>query len=580
MNREDRLPNEVSVLVVDDNPKNIVAMKNILSDLPITIHTASSGAEALKMVLRSHYAVIFLDVQMPEMDGYEVATCLMQNKETANIPIIFVTAINDSDSNILEGYKSGAIDYLTKPINPQILVAKTKIFIRLSEQQEALSSAVKQLDELANNDSLTGLANRHQFNLFFEKLLANSKRYQREFALLLLDLDNFKLVNDNFGHNVGDQLLQVVSKCLQEHLRASDLIARLGGDEFVILLSELDVARNAGHVAENIARILSEPITIDGHKINTSVSIGIATYPFASDSVEGLFKAADIALYRAKDAGKSMFQYFTDSLNQEYMRRSKVEAALQKAVENESITLSYQPRVNIQTGEIVGLEALARWHDDELGNVSPAEFIAVAEEMGYISLLGKYLIRNAFKAFCDWQQKFKHLKFSLSINLSPYQFLNPMFVESLKELVHEHAIDLDRLEFELTESVFKGNHEELETLLQNVCDMGVRFSIDDFGTGYSSLSRLKTLPICVLKIDQSFVRDITSDPNDAAIVQAVIALAEALDLGVVAEGVETKAQADFLQKNGCQEAQGFYYSKAISADAMGVLLEKGGVDTD
>jgi diguanylate cyclase (GGDEF)-like protein len=563
----------IKVLVVDDNPNNITAIKSILAELPIEIHSTASGEEALKIVLRHNFAVIYLDVNMPEMDGYEVATCLSQYQRTSTIPIVFVTAIYNEMEHVLKGYESGAIDYLSKPINAEVLLAKTRIYMKLFEQQERLSLMVKKLDTLANNDALTGLPNRYGFNCFLEKTLANAKRQKRSFALLLLDLDNFKNINDSLGHDVGDKLLVEVAKRLQHTLRTSDFISRLGGDEFCILLTELRSAKDVRKVGVHISEVLAEYITIEQHDIKISTSIGIAVYPIASDSSSGLYKAADIALYRAKDKGKNKFEYYTKSLNEYHQRRLKVEMDLEKAINNSDIYLEYQPRVDMRTGEVIGVEALARWVHKELGDISPTEFITVAEEVGLISDLGIQILSMAFMQFNEWEKEKLNSNFTLAINISPSLLLVGSFLKSLKQLVSTYKIDLSKIEFEVTESIFKGDHNELENILNKVVDMGAAFSIDDFGTGYSSMSRLKCLPIKVLKIDQSFVRDVTNDPNDAAIVKAIIALAAALKLDVIAEGVETKAQSEFLLNNSCYIAQGYYYSRPLSVNKTTKILK-------
>jgi diguanylate cyclase (GGDEF)-like protein len=574
MDDEQELHNEdsINVLVVDDTQTNIIIMEHILSKLPINIHSVQSGQEAIQLILENQYAVVYLDVQMPEMDGYEVARILSEDKKTAGVPIVFVTAADKNDENIKLGYEAGAIDYLSKPVDPDVLVAKTKIFMRLFEQQEKLSKLVSKLDDLATTDALTGLSNRYQFNYIFEKVLENNKRHSREFAFMIIDVDGFKMINDSYGHDIGDELLKQIAERIHTSVRSSDHVSRLGGDEFAILLTELASSTVTGSIAKQLIERLCDPFKIGTLQLQISVSIGIALYPFASDTVEGLFKAADIALYRVKEKGKNNFEYYTDSMNVAYQRRAVIESALLGAIENNEIYLVYQPRINMQTGQVVGVEALARWTDDKLGEVLPDEFIRVAEDMGVIHKLGYSLMSMAFSQFEKWQHSHDYSNFGLAINLSPYQILNQSFVGSMKKLIAQYSVDLNYVEFELTESIFKGDDEHLELSLKEVKELGISFAIDDFGTGCSSLSRLKSLPIHVLKIDQSFIRGITTDGNDAAIVRAVILLAGALQLDVVAEGVETKEQADFLLKNGCLYAQGYYYSKPVSADEIEKLI--------
>lgn len=564
--------NKPFILVVDDNPKNIIAIKTVLSDLPIIIHSATSGEEALKSVLRHKYAVIYLDIQMPDMDGYEVSQHISENKQTANTPIVMVTAIYSDEMNIKKGYEHGAIDYLNKPIDPNILIAKTKIFIKLFEQQQQLSEAVYQLDKLANQDTLTGLPNRYHFNTRIQQVLSESLRNNLNFSVLLLDLDEFKSINDNLGHDVGDRLLQVLSERFKANLRSSDMLARLGGDEFVILLDKIKTTTFSAKIAEKMLSLLAKPIDIDNHQINISCSIGIATYPVAGDNINELMKSADIALYRSKELGKNTFQFFTDELNKKASRKIKIETIIKSAVSHNKIQFYYQPRVDIRSHQILGVEMLARLHDDDLGAISPVEFIKIAEEFGFIKNLGDYLLKNAFTQYKLLSEKAPK-KIKYSINLSPFQFLNHDFIAYLNNLIQEMHLDVTNLEFELTESIFRGDDKVLESLLSTVNNMGIHFAIDDFGTGYSSLSRLKTFPIHTLKIDKSFVNDILTDQSDLAIVEAIIALGKALNLEIIAEGVEKKEQAELLLDKGCSMAQGFYYSKPLPFDETVALLK-------
>jgi diguanylate cyclase (GGDEF)-like protein len=566
--------NRPNILIVDDNEKNIFAMRKVLSELSVNLYEADSGEAALKMTLRHSFAVIYLDVQMPEMDGYEVAKCLSKNEGTANIPIVFVTALHKAGKNILEGYASGAIDYLSKPIDPVILVAKTKIFMRLYDQQQKLEKTVAKLDEIANKDALTGLPNRYQFGHFSEKILSHNKRHKRQFAMLLLDLDNFKSVNDSLGHDVGDQLLNEVAKRLKKILRQSDYLSRLGGDEFVIMLTEIKDPESVRKIADPIIQAVSKKYILNNHEVKISTSMGVACYPAAGESIQSLLKAADVALYRAKEKGRNTFEYFSDAVNKAHARRTAIEHALSHAIKKKEFSLLFQPQFHLDDQQISGIEALARWHSETLGELFPAEFIPVAEEMGCIEQLGYHLMTLAFEQLQKWQTDYPTFRFDFAINLSPYQILAPAFMKNLKQLLTHYKIDVTRLELELTESIFKGQDNLIEAVLNDIQGLGIHLAIDDFGTGYSSLSRLKLLPIHVLKIDQSFVRDITTDENDAAIVKAIIALAKALQLAVIAEGVETKAQAEFLLKQGCSQAQGHYFSKAISLAEINALLSE------
>lgn len=564
---------EINILIVDDNSKNIIAMQNILKVLPVNIHTAESGMQALKAAIRYQYAVIYLDVQMPEMDGYEVVKCLQQNVKTAEIPIVLITAIYDSKPFMIKGYDYGAIDYLLNPIEPEILLSKTKIFIKLFLQQKKLQQNIKQLKNAVSKDILTGLANRQEFDCEFARLITSCKCHQNIFALILLDLDDFKGINDSLGHDIGDRFLQAIARLLETGLEKSAYISRLGGDEFAVLATGLSIATDAVKIADKLLELFNTTkVDIDDNHLQVTTTIGIATYPFAGKSKKDIYKAADIALYRAKSKGKNTYEFFSKEIKEEHQRRITIESAMPVAIRKEYIVPHYQPIVDLSSEKIVGLETLARWNDPELGFVGPLEFISIAEQSNLIQPLGEYLIEKTLKDFSNWQENYPWLK--LNLNVSPYQLLQSKFIYNLRQQVWDRRINIDELILEITESLFTGKHKELESSLNEGQKMGMSFAIDDFGTGYSSLSRLKTLPICSLKIDQSFIREVTTDKDDASIVKAIIALAEALELEVVAEGVETKEQANFLINSGCQLAQGYYYYKPMSAENIDKVLDK------
>lgn len=498
---------------------------------------------------------------------------LSQNKQTATTPIVFVTAILNEHENIIKGYDVGAIDYLTKPIDPDILLAKTNIFIKLYMQQLELEALVKKLDQYASFDSLTGLMNRHQFNEDYKKLVGLYDRYKRQFGVLLLDLDGFKAVNDHHGHDVGDLLLQVVSDRLKKELRASDSIARLGGDEFAILLTDLKSVDDPGRIADGILKVFAEPFDIQGHELAISTSIGIAVYPDAVSSKRDLIKAADVALYRAKGKGKNRFEYYSEKINKAFKRRSRIESSLEEAIKDEAFTLLFQPRMTLSDMTVSSLEALARWEHPKEGEIEPIEFIQMAEEMGVMAELGELLIGLAFKQFAVWQKAYKEICLSLSINLSSYQMNGDAFISRLRKMASEYDIDLSRVVFELPESIFKESAQGIGPLMQQIEKLKISFALDDFGLGYASLSRLKKLPISILKIDRVFVEKIGKSKDDDQIVKAIIHLAKTLGLEVVAEGVETEDQAKFLVEHNCPHAQGYYYAKPLSAKDVDPFLK-------
>ena len=394
------------------------------------------------------------------------------------------------------------------------------------------------------------------------------------FALLVLDLDDFKHVNDTLGHDAGDELLIKISERLEKTVRQSDYVARLGGDEFAVILPEIEDPNDASKVASTLIDALIKPCEVKKHTLDVTTSVGIACYPYAAENVTELYKCADIALYRAKNSGKNAFRYFTEALNKEYTDRIKIENALQKAIENEELYLMYQPRINMKDNQLIGMEVLSRWVHPELGNVPPAKFIPIAEEMGLLPEMGYHILQKACDQFVEWNKKYPSVNFYLAVNVSPHQIANEKLVKKMIDLLEGYNMDHSKLELELTESSFSGENEKIEESLHQLNKLGVHIAIDDFGTGYSCLSRLKNLPIHILKIDRSFINDVADDQNDSAIVKSIIALADALKLEVIAEGIEEKKQIDFLIQAGCYQAQGYFYSKPLVKEAMDKIIQQ------
>ena len=443
----------------------------------------------------------------------------------------------------------------------------------------------EKIRQLAYFDSLTGLANREYFKEHFMQAIALARHYDRQLAILFLDLDNFKRINDTLGHNVGDLLLKAVATRLRSCVRASDAIvrfdtvnnneqiARLGGDEFTILLSEVGNNEDAARVAKRILDTLAKPLTVGGHEVFITPSIGIALFPQHGEDVESLIKHADMAMYYAKHCGKNLYKFYTESMKDAAIRRLTVENHLRKAIERGELTLHYQPQIDLINSQICGAEALLRWHSAELGPVSPAEFIPLAEETGLIISIGAWALRTACAQAKAWQDAGLALP-RIAVNISVLQFVQADFTDLVLQILHETGLSPHTLELEITESLLMKDAEGAIRTLRILKGHGIQFAIDDFGTGYSSLSYLKRFPIDRLKIDKAFVQEINSDPDDAAITAAVIAMAGSMNLGVVAEGVETVAQLNFLKKKHCGEVQGYYLSRPLSAGDMEALLQQ------
>ncbi|REE78658.1 PAS domain S-box-containing protein/diguanylate cyclase (GGDEF)-like protein [Paenibacillus taihuensis] len=430
----------------------------------------------------------------------------------------------------------------------------------------------KQINYLAYHDDLTGLPNRRFFTAHIEELLSCRVNENSIFAVMFLDLDSFKKINDTLGHNNGDILLKLVAERLKACCHApNQLVSRMGGDEFTILLEEMTDHNEAIHVAEEIIQAFEKPFAVDGYEFYITASIGIAFYPQDGRNVEMLMKNADIALYRMKDDGKNNYTIFKPIPNSG-IERLTLENSIRKALQLNEFVLYYQPKIDTLTGQIIGTEALVRWNHPTLGLIPPGKFIPIAEETGLIVPLGEWVLRTACSQNKIWKEK-GYPPMSVSVNLSSRQFSKHNLVESIKEILLETRIDPQYLELEITESMTMNVEVAIE-VLGRLKELGIQICIDDFGTGYSNLYYLKLFSIDRLKIDQSFVRDIMTDSNDANIVATIIAMAHNLGIDVIAEGVETKEQLDFLRSQGCHEVQGFYYHPPLPAEQIEQLLLK------
>ena len=416
---------------------------------------------------------------------------------------------------------------------------------------------------LAHYDALTSLPNRVLLDDRIKQSISFSQRSHHSFAVMFLDLDHFKNVNDSLGHHVGDLMLIDVANRLMTVIREEDTVSRLGGDEYVLLLQETN-ATGAAAVAQKISRSISEPFILEGSELTISPSIGIAIYPTDGNTPSKLLQAADSAMYQAKDSGRNRFQFFTKELFKSASRRLEIDNALRGAIDRHELELYYQPQIDINSGVLIGCEALLRWKHPQLGQVSPGEFIPIAEDSGQIVSIDRWVLFRAARQMADWQKK-GILDFTVAVNLSANQFHHQDLLALVRDALGEYSLSANNLELELTEGLMMNDVEGAIKIINKLHEEGIKLSIDDFGTGYSSLSYLKRFQIDKLKIDQSFVRDITTDPNDVSIVNTVVALADSLGLKTIAEGVETEEQQEFLQNIGCDEVQGYLHSKPLPA---------------
>ena len=436
----------------------------------------------------------------------------------------------------------------------------------------AIKDSQKQLDFLANHDPLTGLANRRMFNQRVEQVVARAQHTNEQFALLFVDLDHFKNVNDSLGHHVGDEFLRGVAQRLESQLRASDILARRGGDEFIFLIENITTSHDAALVAQKLINALNQPLTIDQHELFITASIGISLFPGDGEDVHTLVKHADTAMYQAKAHGRNAFHFYAPEMTIYAMERLQMEAQLRRSLENDEMRVHYQPQVDATTGVLVGVEALVRWQHPERGLVPPLKFVPVAEESGFICELGNWILEESCSQLARWQAEGIDIP-RLGINVSVRQFERPDFVRQVAKILEMTGVDPGRIELEITESILMQTDNAYQ-ILEDLRLLGVTLAVDDFGTGYSSLSYLKRLPIQKLKIDRSFIMDLATDSNDAAIVRAVIALARTMELETVAEGVENDTQAAFLLAEGCSTIQGFLYGQPMTADGFAAWAGK------
>lgn len=425
----------------------------------------------------------------------------------------------------------------------------------------------EKIHQLAYYDSMTGLPNRALLTDRFIIAAANARRKGRMMAVFFIDLDNFKTINDTVGHSFGDELLFRVGEQLKLKMRRSDTIARLGGDEFIILQTNVKDINEVNLLAERMLALFKKPWVLDEREFYVTASIGISVYPNNGLDLQELMKNADAAMYKAKEAGKNNYKIFTQELNSRILERMAIENYLRKATEKNEFVLFYQPQIELSTGRITGMEALIRWLSPNIGWISPDAFIFIAEEIGVINIIGEWVLRSACTQLARWHEEgFDDLK--ISVNLSARQFQQLNLVELINDIIEETGIEAQWLELEITESIAMQDLEHTISVLQNIKDIGISISLDDFGKGYSSLNYLKVLPINNLKIDKTFVHDLTTNANQAKIARALIALAHNMDLTVTAEGVEAPEQLEFLKKEKCDIVQGFLFSKPMSANEL------------
>ncbi|MBX8529901.1 EAL domain-containing protein [Pseudomonas cichorii] len=685
-------PNDGSsvLLVVDDYPENLVTMCAVLQRTDWHIVTASSGVEALTVLLEQEVDLVLLDVQMPDMDGFEVARLMRGSQRTSLTPIIFLTANEQTPASVHKGYASGAIDYLFKPFDPNVLKPKVQALLeqqrnrralqRLTQELEsarafnasvlanvaegivvvdeagiisfanpaicrlldivdeqlrgtsvldyvlepkvqswlesdfykhyrnadtyrvhdavlrtagggqlpvALSCAslpceqkamvltildmslernlYQQLEQQAVTDALTGLLNRRGFYQAVEGMLLRNEHAEQYLVVLYLDLDGFKQINDSLGHDAGDQVLLWVATQLKDCLRPYDVLARMGGDEFTVVIEGFDYPEQAAKVAEKLIERVSMKRQVDGVDISLGVSIGIATYPECGSNLDGLLRAADIAMYEAKRAGRQQYRFYDQNMNGRARSRLMLEDSVRNAIEGKNFSVVYQPQVHVADGRLRGFEALLRWQHASVGDVPPALFIPLLEETRLINRLGSWI----FDQGAEQRQALGRVFASdlvVSVSVSPTQFCMPNLAAELRRAMDRFELQPGQLEVELTEASLVNNLSHSHKQLQQLREIGVRVALDDFGLGECSLSHLRNLQLDTLKLDRHFIAGLLDSPRDAVLARSIIDLCRNLDILVIAEGVETLQQYEWLANNGCQVIQGFLVAYPLDAE--------------
>lgn len=465
--------------------------------------------------------------------------------------------------------RNASVESRLREANERLVVAT----VNSQNLTEVAEQSAARMSYMAEHDFLTGLPNRSLLTDRLTQSIALAQRHSKKVALMFMDLDHFKHINDTLGHAVGDQLLQSVAKRLQACVRGSDTVSRQGGDEFVVLLTEVEQAQDAALTAEKLIESMVEPHHIDGHRLLTTLSVGICLYPDDGKDAEAVVKNADTAMYHAKKNGRNNYQRFTSDMNARAVKRQSVEDALRHALDRQEFVLHYQPKVNISTGAITGAEALLRWQRANHPLVFPTEFVRIAEDCGLILPIGKWVLRESCRQMAAWLKDGLDIG-QISVNVSAVEFHDQNFLGDVHSILNDTGLDPRYLELELTESVLMRNTEPATAALHALRALGIQIAIDDFGTGYSSLSYLRRFPINTLKIDQSFVRDIHCDAGEA-IISAIIAMGASLKLKVVAEGVETLQQLTVLESRRCPEGQGFLFSRPVAAEAFATLAATG-----
>lgn len=558
----------LEVLIIDDDEVDRMSIRRALkhASLPVNVVEAKTGTEGIAFARDRVFDVILLDFSLPDRDGLDVLNILRQNQSVEST----VVMLSRQENPVLaeQAIEGGAQDFLLKDeVNPRRLMRA----VRQAQYRQGLEGDLKrsreQLRRLAEHDGLTGLANRYDFERAMELAVSKCQQNGGRLAVLILDIDKFKCVNDTFGHAAGDQLLIEVAKRLKSVVRDGDVLARLGGDEFVILAQDLEYDDQAALLANRIVSSFIEPMVFNDVRWRVTTSIGISVFGDYTNNKVDLMRCADIAMYRAKQAGSNQSHFYSDQLHQSLLERAILERDLRSALVNNEFRVYFQAMVNAKDGSLGGLEALIRWEHPRMGLLFPGSFLGLAEELGLMCEIDQWVLHTACHQLQDWRTRYPltDLKFGVSVNLSAMQLQDEDLLDSLKRTIDLSGLPAGCIELEITENVLISNPHKIASLLSAIAGMGVRLALDDFGTGFSSFEHLKLFPVHILKIDRSFVSGVGQGETSERLLAAMIHFARTLGLTVVAEGIENAAQADFCLLHGCHLLQGYYYSRPVPA---------------
>ena len=574
-------PDKPSILIIDDDEQIRSLLKELLSGRFDCVDVGSAE-EALSVLEVMRFDLVISDIQMGGLSGLDLVPRVLER--TPGTVVVMISGQQTIESAI-EAMRVGAFDYITKPLDlrhVEAAVGRALEHQRLLQEkrkyenhlEELVRERTAKIEHLAFYDTLTDLPNRALLTDRFDQALASAGRTQRKVGLFLIAIDRFKKVNDTLGHEVGDLLLKQVTTRLKGCVREGDTLARSGDEEFALLLSRVKGTEELADIWQEVSEVISAPFAIEGNEIYVTASSGISLFPDDGTDTTTVMKNASAALFRAKKLGGNNYQFYTADMNDQAMKRLSLENSMRRAIENREFINYYQPVFDLASGQLSGMEALVRWEHRELGLLLPAEFIHLAEDTGVIVEIGHQVLSAACGQAHRWcENGYGNLR--VSVNVSPRQLRNESLVESVVQVLGQTRLDPHSLELEITETSIMENTDSAVKALTAIRRLGVRIAIDDFGTGYSSLSYLKRLPIDTVKLDQSFVKGATSDPNDAALVMAIVTLAHNLRLRVIAEGVETEEQRAFLSLLRCDEAQGYLFGKPAPADAFDSIFPAG-----